>query len=433
MVNVFDISQTGGEPIPELVTELEGTSLDAEALIKTIEEVAMIPIEYIEPENDGSLLNGAKGYYSPSADRIVINANLSTIQKAKTLTHEYAHSCLHKKTELSTDAREIEAEALAFVICDHFNIDTSDYSFPYIASYANKDIEFLKETLVHIQQNAHEYISNFEPIFERYLNQLKINSKYMTPLELETFSSSFILELKDKMDIDTVTGFINAIDAEPEYIIDTIREMVNDHVGDLETKYPGQCYLYERDAKYQKNINESLYQTLSNEKHPSRPFIENSIEHQNYEKFIKIAAPILNDDVTYMKYSCPSHLDFNVEKVLDDRIAISHYYELNGDLMADPDIELTLDKENELLIPHTYQLDSFGIYQTDESNPKLSDELKEFIETWLNNIAESGYRLTEIHSDGFCYDNKNNLKELQSYCKENGIANMMPKRKELER
>lgn len=126
-------------------------------------------------------------------------------------------------------------------------------------------------------------------------------------------------------------------------------------------------------------------------------------------------------------------LDLNIEKIYDDRIAMSHYYEQNGDLMADPDIEISVDKDNKLLIPKTYQLDTLGIYQDELSNPKLGDELNGFLTTWISNIKDQHYQLSEVRSDKFCYDEKSNFKDLQRFCKENNMNHMAPKRKELER
>ncbi len=126
-------------------------------------------------------------------------------------------------------------------------------------------------------------------------------------------------------------------------------------------------------------------------------------------------------------------LDLNIEKIYDDRIAMSHYYEQNGDLMADPDIEISVDKDNKLLIPKTYQLDTLGIYQDETSNPKLGDELNGFLTTWISNIKDQHYHLNEVRSDKFCYDEKSNFKDLQRFCKENNMNHMAPKRKELER
>ena len=95
-----------------------------------------------------------------------MNKDLEDIHTAKTLIHKYAHSILHKQTDKDRSQREIEAESLVFVICDHFGLDTSEYSFGYIASYANNDPKELKEILNNIQSAAHEMIEQLEPIYK---------------------------------------------------------------------------------------------------------------------------------------------------------------------------------------------------------------------------------------------------------------------------
>ena len=95
-----------------------------------------------------------------------MNKDLDDIHTAKTLIHEYAQSILHKQTDKDRSQREIEAESLAFVICDHFGLDTSEYSFGYIASYANNNPKELKEILNNIQSAAHEMIEQLEPIYK---------------------------------------------------------------------------------------------------------------------------------------------------------------------------------------------------------------------------------------------------------------------------
>ena len=103
-------------------------------MIEAIKSASEIPIEFKNKSEDSNLANGAKRYYSPTTDQIVVNKDLEDIHTAKTLIHEYAQSILHKQTDKDRSQREIEAESLAFVICDHFGLDTSEYSFGYIAS-----------------------------------------------------------------------------------------------------------------------------------------------------------------------------------------------------------------------------------------------------------------------------------------------------------
>lgn len=213
----------------------------------------------------------------------------------------------------------------------------------------------------------------------------------------------------------------------------TIQDVNADYAKSIQEKHPGTFELYTSNKTFQSNIDKTILDHVYLNKPNSHPFIENSIERKNYELLENIAEPIFSEDVYYLKYASKGMLDLNVEKIYDDRIAMSHYYEQNGDLMADPDIEISVDKDNKLLIPKTYQLDTLGIYQDEVSNPKLGNELNGFLTTWIGNIKDQHYQLSEVRSDKFCYDEKSNFKDLQRFCKENNMNHMAPKRKELER
>ena len=116
-VNVFDISQTTGEPLPELVTELKGDDKSAGILLESFKELANdVDIQFNDPCSDQLLQSGAKGYYDIKNKRIIINKDLSINHQLKTLIHEYAHSILHTENKGIRKQQEVEAESIAFVV-----------------------------------------------------------------------------------------------------------------------------------------------------------------------------------------------------------------------------------------------------------------------------------------------------------------------------
>lgn len=158
---VFDISCTaqiqGKPPVQIGVENLQGSVQNYSDLILCLTTCAGIPIEY------SKIKGKANGCYTEEpSPHIVISDSLSEIQTIKTLIHEIAHSRLHssKHTEKSEkkktrDQRELEAESVAYIVCSHFGIDTSDYSFPYILSWsAEKFREILKDSMSDIQKVA---------------------------------------------------------------------------------------------------------------------------------------------------------------------------------------------------------------------------------------------------------------------------------------
>lgn len=162
LTSVFDISQTDGEPIPDILSKLSGNSPKAEVLVNTITSISEIPISY---EN---ITSGANGYYEPDEKnpRIVIKKGMSMDQTAKTLIHEYTHSKLHNdinEYRKSRDEAEIQAESTAYVVSKHFGLDTSEYSFGYVSHWAQgKDLESMQETLKIVSDTAKIIINEIE-------------------------------------------------------------------------------------------------------------------------------------------------------------------------------------------------------------------------------------------------------------------------------
>lgn len=165
-VNVFDVSQTEGEGLPQIVEELKGTSSTIENLVYAITAISEASIVYRTKELDPILKDGAKGYYERKNNSIVIDADLEDFQKAKTLVHEYAHSILHKDGNKSKDEKEIEAESIAYIVCKSVGLDTSSYSFPYIFTYCKNNDQILANTLDNIRMNTLQIIGKIKRVYE---------------------------------------------------------------------------------------------------------------------------------------------------------------------------------------------------------------------------------------------------------------------------
>ena len=164
-VSTFDVSQTEGEPIPSPgVDELTGSVEGYETLLAAIKEVVPVPISFEQIDS------GAKGFYHLEENRIVVQEGMSEAQTVKTLLHEASHQALHSKEAMdsagekkSKNQKETEAESVAYVVCQHYGIDTSDYSFPYVATWsADKEVPELKASLDTIRRTASELIVKIE-------------------------------------------------------------------------------------------------------------------------------------------------------------------------------------------------------------------------------------------------------------------------------
>ena len=165
-VSVFDVSQPDGKPIPELeVNELLSTVEGYEDFVQALMNISPVPIAFEDIPGD------SKGYFSTAEKRIAVQENMSESQTLKTMVHEVAHSRLHdKEVNQSMDipvkdrnTKEVEAESVAFTVCQHFGIDTSDYSFGYIAGWSSgRNMKELKSSLDTIRKTASELITGIE-------------------------------------------------------------------------------------------------------------------------------------------------------------------------------------------------------------------------------------------------------------------------------
>ena len=176
VVTVFDVSDTEGKPLPELdVPQLTGDVEQYELLMDAIRRTSTVTIEF------ESITSGANGYFSLTDKRIAINEGMSELQTVKTAIHELAHSRLHDidttkpvhKLPAQKDkaTKEVEAESIAFVVSEHFGLDTSDYSFGYIGTWSSdRSLPELKASLQTIRDASTSIITDLE----KHLSELQI-------------------------------------------------------------------------------------------------------------------------------------------------------------------------------------------------------------------------------------------------------------------
>ena len=170
VIPVFDVSQTDGKPLPELaVEELNGEVKDFDLFMEALTQVAPVPIGYEE------IADGAKGYYHLEDKRIAIQEGMSQIQTVKTAIHETTHAKLHdidlnrseneipQEQKKDRKTKEVEAESIAYTVCQHYGIDTSDYSFGYVAGWSSgKELNELRSSLETIRSTAAALIKEID-------------------------------------------------------------------------------------------------------------------------------------------------------------------------------------------------------------------------------------------------------------------------------
>ena len=183
-VTVFDIAQTSGEPIQTLAPELLTAAVqDFDSFMQAIQKISPVPIRF--DEIDGN----ANGYYHNADKEIVIKKGLSESQTLKTAIHETAHAKLHDKeimeslgVEKDRLTKEVEAESIAYCVCSSFGLDTSDYSFPYIAGWSSsREMKEMKASMDVIRKTAGEMIDQLTEELEIILEEkqkTELHEKY---------------------------------------------------------------------------------------------------------------------------------------------------------------------------------------------------------------------------------------------------------------
>ena len=197
-VSTFDGSQTEGKPLPKVgVEELTGSVEGYAMLLDAILQAVPVPVTFENIES------GAKGFYHLEENRIAVQEGMSEAQTVKTILHEASHQALHSREAMqqsgdkkSRGQKEVEAESVAFVVCQHYGIDTSDYSFGYVAGWAaDKELKELKGSLDLIRRSAADLI-------------VKIDDKVAEMTSTKDIDA-FVAEHADELPFDSpVAGYI---------------------------------------------------------------------------------------------------------------------------------------------------------------------------------------------------------------------------------
>ena len=180
VVTVFDVSQTEGKEIPDIaVSELTGSVEQYQDFFAALEKASPVPIAFENIEG------GAHGYYHLEEKRIAIDEGMSELQTLKTAIHEIAHAKLHA---IDKDAPITEqAESVAYAVCQHYGLDTSDYSFGYVAGWSSgRELSELKASLETIRKAANELITDIDGHLAQLQQEREAKQEAEQPQEQQT-------------------------------------------------------------------------------------------------------------------------------------------------------------------------------------------------------------------------------------------------------
>lgn len=211
VVNVFDVSQTEGRELPSLgVDELSGEVREYELFFEALRRSCPVPMAFETIEGS------AKGYYHQMEQRIAIREGMSQVQTIKTAIHEMAHQRLHavdpldEKSEIVNQTRsskEVEAESVAYTVCQHYGIETSDYSFAYVAGWSHgKETPELKASLNTIRKTANEMITEIDGHIAEINQEIEQENKITCYLKITGSMGS-------EYEIDRIAGTVEHIEA----------------------------------------------------------------------------------------------------------------------------------------------------------------------------------------------------------------------------
>ena len=203
LVPVFDVSQTNGKELPKPVYELEGTYEDYGNLYKSAKEVSEangVPLSFSKDTK------GSNGFYSVNNNEIVIKQGMSEQQTLKTIFHEMAHSDLHnmeklQETPLKRSTAELQAESVAFVVASHYGLDTSEYSFGYLATWTDdpNGLSDLEGQIKIVQKEADSLISRIDKTLEKYQTKELTKDAFQEKLDrLKNQSKEKAVDPKEK-------------------------------------------------------------------------------------------------------------------------------------------------------------------------------------------------------------------------------------------
>ncbi len=197
VVSVFDVSQTDGKELPDIaVDELTGSVENYAAFFEALKQESPVPISFED------IPGGAKGYFSHVENRIAIQEDMSEIQTVKTAIHEIAHAKLHAinpdekvapEERKDRHTKEVEAESVAYTVCQRYGIETSDYSFGYIAGWSSdKDTKELKGSLETIRSTAAEMIESIDAKLKVLLAEKSQEQTQETPEPVKEEKPSYL-------------------------------------------------------------------------------------------------------------------------------------------------------------------------------------------------------------------------------------------------
>jgi len=358
LVPVFDVSQTYGDPLPQLAENLTGNVEHYESFLDSLRAVSPLPIEFepMDESQDGYCHFGVK---------IGIREGMSEIQTISAIIHEITHERLHNKDRAAENAKpvpkeviEIEAESVSYVVCQKHGIETGGNSFGYLATWGSHDLNEVKASLDTIRKEANNLIIAIDERFKAICKERGID---LSAVEQAAEAQPSQQEA-DKP-------------SEPTYATVSTTENI---------------------AGVEFTVSEVV------------PTAAMTIEQRNYEKLSEMFPQIASGEYHYQRNEAGvGFMPLSLEWIGTDKLSVMHTYTQNGDLMYDPMIVLQVDQEAKAATVIEFQQSNPPLYQQIEDGigysidgngnqrntdaASLQGQINSFISQWFENIGNQGY------------------------------------------
>ncbi len=436
--------QTDGKPLPTLVEDLTGDVRNYELFLEALRDVSPLPIVF-EP-----LPSGVDGQCR-FGDRISIRPGMSEIQTISAVIHEITHAKLHDKALQNENAepkdnrtKEVEAESVSYVVCQHYGIETGANSFGYVANWSkSRELKELSASLDTIHSAASELMTGIDAAFRRLAKErgIVLSVGAETPArgaEYEPVLSETPTEIFEPNEIFTqyadlvTTVVMNDKAYEPFRTGDDIADArsasdaaIARAVTGLITMSPEHIPLakeYIENPKFQKQLGYHVFLKTHIEPRAAEKTVEaereaeveqpptprdNAVAQGNYEAFENLFPEIISGEYRQLRLEDGQGVEpLSIERISDDRISIMHSYLADGQLVYDPMIVFMIDREARMLNPVEYQLSSPPLYQRLDENGigisidgngrestmrGLQVDLDDFMSQWLDGIGQQGF------------------------------------------
>ena len=319
VVAVFDVSQTEGRELPSIsANELTGDVEQYEDFFAALEKTSPVPMGFEKIEGT------AHGYYHLEEKRIAIDEGMSELQNLKTAIHEIAHAKLHdidlnapeQPDRPDRRTREVQAESIAYTVCQHYGLDTSDYSFGYVAGWSSgRELAELKSSLETIRATAAEIINSIDGHFAELQKEREAAKEQaaeaQTPPDLTAeptvtilWSESSQLRKGETIPLSRANTLIEALDEanlespgydKTEFRIDFVMNGKADQYEGRQDLGDGEGALIEHIEKYHAYYANDPYWNNFLLQHEGKEALEADKEHRAF---------LLNEFVPYLKLHC---------------------------------------------------------------------------------------------------------------------------------